>query len=359
MNTFPRMHWWFEAMDAIRRARGEAMDRNGLGPEECPFEEVLTLPGFRLRFYGGESTPGDKRVALIVPAPIKRHYIWDLAPECSVVRRAMEEGMQVYLIEWTDPGPELAAAGLDQYACSWIDLCIDAIQSSDPTTRPILFSHSLGGVLATIYAVLHPHRVAGLVLLEAPLHFGKASGSMFPMLATAPRAEVLTRGAVRIPGSFISMASANASPTTFQAERSADFWSSLGSRALLRRHLKVERWTLDEAPMAARLFEQVVEDLYREDLLIRGELVVDGQTIGPQHLKTPSLAVYDPRSLIIPPAAVVTFLKVSKVATNFLCYEGDVGIALSHVGTLVGPSAHRKLWPDIFAWTESVSGTYH
>lgn len=67
-------------------------------------------------------------------------------------------------------------------------------------------------------------------------------------------------------------------------------WLRSGASAEARRlHWRVDRWTLDESPMAQRLYEPIV-------------------------------AVLDPRSRIV---------------------------VLQHVGVLVGPTAHADLWPRI------------
>jgi polyhydroxyalkanoate synthase len=354
------MHWWFEAMDAERRVRGNVMDGLGLGPRESESEVVLALPGLRLRCYGG---PAHARTGLIVPAPIKRHYIWDLLPGCSVVQRMLDDGMRVYLIEWADPEHELVHAGLDQYGDAWIGRCIEVIRRDSPSSPIFMFSHSLGGVLAVIHAALRPQQVAGLVLIETPLHFGPASGAFFPLLVVAPAADTITRapplaagGARRVPGSLLSMISAAASPTTFQVERAADFVASLGSRTALLRHVLVERWTLDELPMAARLFEQVVETLYRRDALMRGMLKVGGQALGPDRLESPLLAVYDPQSRIIPPPAISAFIAAAGSRDKqLLPVTPEAAVGLSHVAALVGTRAHRELWPRLLAWTRSRS----
>jgi polyhydroxyalkanoate synthase subunit PhaC len=73
---------------------------------EAPFRIAAALPGpARLRAY---QPPGAARrgpALLIVPAPIKRAYVWDLLPEVSVVRRCLGRGLRVYLLEWLDSGP--------------------------------------------------------------------------------------------------------------------------------------------------------------------------------------------------------------------------------------------------------------
>lgn len=354
------MRWWFESLDHARRERGAVMDRLGHGPQESPFQTVLSAPGMRLRHYGRRNMDGDDRhIALIVPAPIKRHYIWDLAPQCSVVQRLVERGMQVYLIEWTNPDGEETRFGLQEYGYAMIEECVDAIEAFHPAGKLFLLGHSLGGVLAAIYAALRPPRVAALVLIEAPLHFAGASGSFGPLVAFGPPARSVTSVFKRVPGSVLSLVSTMASPATFSIERYADLIASLGSREYLNLHLLVVRWTMDEAPMAGPLFEQVVERLYREDAFMRGTLTIAGRPLGPMNLVSPLLSVYDPHSVVIPPESVIAFHRATGgTMKRLLPYEGDTGVALAHVGALVGDNAHRLLWPQIFDWM-AAAGAAH
>jgi polyhydroxyalkanoate synthase len=343
--------------------RGATMDRLGYGPTESPHETVLSTPAMRLRYYGGHEQNGP--VALIVPAPIKRHYIWDLSPGRSVVRHALRAGMQVYLIEWAAPGAEENLLGLEDYGHALIDRCVDAIaaetNAAGRSTAPLfLLSHSLGGVFATIYATLKPQRVAGLVLIEVPLHFGASAGAFAPLLALAPHADRVADWCSPVPGTLMSIASMAASPATFGVERYADLIASLDSHEALESHLMVERWTLDETPMAGRLFEQVVEELYREDRLMQGRLTIAGRRIGPRDLIVPLLAVYDPRSVVIPPASALAFCEVAaSPLPRLLAYGGDTGVGLAHVGALIGRNAHASLWPAVFDWIQMTGARRH
>lgn len=350
------IRWCFEALDDERRRRGATMDRLGYGPDETPSETVFSTPGLRLRFYGGSRAAS--AVALIIPAPIKRHYIWDMTRESSVIQQALQADIKVYLIEWTDPGDTEEQPGLEEYGSTLIAACVQAISEAQHTERLFLLSHSLGGVFAAIYAALHPEQVAGLVLIEAPLHFGKASGSFGPLVSFGPRAGAVARMFGRVPGSVLSLASVLASPATFNLERYADFFASLGSSKNIRSHLLVERWTLDEAPMTGPLFEQVVDQLYREDRLMRGVLTIAGQRIGPQRVVSPLLSVYAPHSVVIPPASVRAFFDAAGSAKKrLLAYHGDTGVAIAHVGALVGENAHRLLWPEILGWVAEVAAS--
>ncbi|RJF98499.1 alpha/beta hydrolase [Noviherbaspirillum saxi] len=355
------LQWWFESMDHARKRRGVAMEQMGYAPVETASDIVLTAPGFRLRHYRGNGT--SEHVALIVPAPIKRHYIWDLAPECSVVQRAIDAGLQVYLVEWTEPGAEEASFGLEQYAFELLDQCVAVIRKQHANgsfPRISLFSHSLGGILAAIYTALRPEYVASLVLIEAPLHFPKDQGAFGPLVAFGPKASQVTSIFGRVPGSLLNLASVMASPSTFGSEPYADLMASLDSPVSMRSHFRVQRWMLDEASMSPALFQDVVDQLYRGDAFMQGSLVIAGRAVSPISIVAPVLAVYDPRSRIIPPAAMTGFVKATSSATKrLLTYDGDTGVTLAHVGALVGESAHRRIWPEILQWAVKVDGTTH
>src|SRR3546814_4538896 len=68
---------------------------------DLPSRLAFSRPGVTLRAYSDGSGAGP--VLLIVSAPIKRAYIWDLVPWASAVRRCIDSGLRVYLMEWAEP----------------------------------------------------------------------------------------------------------------------------------------------------------------------------------------------------------------------------------------------------------------
>ncbi len=342
------MHAWFEAADRMRRLQGLLLDSAQLGQQQTPHRVIHAWPGLRLRHYPA-NRPGQASL-LILAAPIKRHYIWDLFPERSVVRRAMAGGLEVYLLEWTDQELQGGGLGLEDYAGTVLDECLDAIAGHGPSGGIFLAGHSLGGTLAALYSAWKPQRVAGLVLLEAPLHFAEASGAFGPFLALGIPARALVPASGRVPGSLLNLISVGAAPDAFVWERYLDRLVSMGSTEALT-HWRVERWTLDEFALPPRLFEDVVEWLYRRDMFMRGELAFGGKPVAPRNITAPLFAVYDPSSRVVPPESVVPFHRAAGSRTKeLLAYRGDVGVALQHVGVLVGESAHRELWPKVLRW---------
>jgi len=182
----------------------------------------------------------------------------------------MDNGLRAYLLQWERPGEDERDFGLADYVDRLILDCLDAVQAKTGQTTAVLAGHSLGGTCAALFAALHPERVKGLILLSAPLCFGPEVGLFGPVVAVAPHARILTAELGNIPGSVLNSICLVASPATFGVSRWLGWLESLTNPQTLATHLLVERWTLDEMPLPQCLFEELVELLYREDLLCRG-----------------------------------------------------------------------------------------
>ncbi len=343
----------FALLDEARRQFGRAFDLARLGPVETPFRVVANWHGARLRAYHPrDSTPGP--ALLILPAPIKRAYIWDLLPRVSVVRHCLRRGLRVFLLEWLDPGPCEDDFGLADYADRLILAALDVIATETDCPAALLAGHSLGGTLAAIFASLRPERVRGLVLIEAPLAFGaQEGGPLARSMSALPDAGVLRALAGSpVPGSFLGFLATSALPNTFLLQRWSDLGASLADPVAAAVHARVERWTLDELAMPGRLFEDVAEQLYREDRFRVGMLEVsEGRATGADRLRGPVLAVVSSSGRVVPPSSTLAALaNVPGLRLRVLRHEGGHGAALEHLGPLVTQVAHETLWPQILDW---------
>lgn len=372
-------------MDRSRQARGQLLDRAGYGPRETPSVVLHAEPGLKLRRYaaanGLADSPADGPAVLLVPAPIKRAYIWDMAPEISVVQRWLERGYRVYLAEWVPLDEQHAgAAGAshadadadgdahadgDSHPLSGFSLagygdrllrsCREQIRQDSGQHKVIIAGHSLGGILAAIHACLYPDAVAATVLLEAPLGFHPASDCFAPLVRATPDARRIADAFGQVPGSFLNMMSAAAEPHAFGWERLLDRTASMTSPQALSSYMQVERWTHDEFPLPGPLFVDLVESLYRNDAFTQGKLAIGARAIGPHDLRSPLVSVFDGRSKVIPPQSVHPFHEAAASADKLLLeYGGDIGVNLQHVGVLVGRNAHARIWPAIFNWLEAL-----
>ena len=171
---------FFRGLDALRLAIGAGLDGLGRGPRPSASRVLHEEAGLRLRCYEGG---GEGPVLLIVPAPIKAHWIWDLTPDCSVVRAALARGCRLHLLEWTSAPADW---GLDEHVAA-VARAVAQVQAH-AGGRPHLLGHSLGGTLAALCAARFPRDAASLGLVEAPLRFGRASARWAPWYGRCRRA---------------------------------------------------------------------------------------------------------------------------------------------------------------------------
>jgi len=333
-------------IDTLRQIEGDGLERLGFGPTECGYRIVAGSARWRLRAYeDGAAGPS----LLIVAAPIKRPYIWDLAEAVSVVRHCLRHRLRVYLLEWMPPTPGDAEAGLADYAGRSIGEAIARVAREAGGAKPFIMGHSLGGTLAAIFAASDPSSVRGLVLLSTPLCFAPGS-CRFRDAIVAMAPSTLSRMEI-VPGSLLSQLSVMASPETFLWSRLADAVLSVGDPRALALHARVERWTLDEFPLPGRLVHEILEWLYRENRFCAATLRIADKFLGPSTLRLPVLAVVNTADLVAPlPSIAPCIDAMPRRFARLIEYSGEMGVGLQHLAVLVGRRAHAAVWPVIFSW---------
>jgi polyhydroxyalkanoate synthase subunit PhaC len=335
----------FGWMDVWRRAQGDAGAACGFGPDEYPYRIVATGSHWRLRAYSDQPAMAP---LLVVAAPIKRPYIWDLAPSVSAVRLCLRQRLDVHLLEWMPATRDNASNGIDEYV-SAVSECVAKIAGGTTDAEPFLIGHSLGGTLAAIFAALAPRSIRGLVLLGAPLCFQPQTSRFRDALVS-----LVPPGLSDVqpfPGSLLSHMSALASPGTFVWSRLMDAARSIADRNALEVLARVERWALDEVPLPGKLVRQIVDWLYREDRFCRGTLRVGEAVVGPSTLSAPTLAVVNTADDVAPLVSVKRFTDAMPAGNaRIIECPGEAGVALQHLAILVGRRAHAEVWPQIISW---------
>ncbi len=335
----------FNMSDMFRRIQGNMIGMLGLEPSEHPYQVIAY---WRLRDYGGrdQSLPS----LLIIAAPIKRPYIWDLAPSISSIRYCLHRGLHVWLLEWLPAWSQVGNAGLDQCVLA-ISECVATVAATAQGTKPYIIGHSLGGTLAAIYGAARPESIRGLVLLGAPLCF-EASESRFRDALVSLVPENIS-DSEPFPGSLLSHMSALASPRTFVWSRLMDATMSIADPHALEIHARVERWALDEVALPGNLVHQIIDWLYRGNRFCRGDLAIGKRLVGPATLSAPTLAVVNTADDVAPLSSLKPFTDAMAKNARLIEYAGEVGVCLQHLGILVGRQAQAYVWPEIVAWLKS------
>jgi polyhydroxyalkanoate synthase len=330
-------------MDTLRQFQGGTLAAWGFGPSECPYRVIATGSHWRLRDYGEQGVGAS---LFIVAAPIKRPYIWDLSPSASAIRHCLQEGLHVYLLEWTPATKATSNIGLEECVAA-IAECVAKISTQG--SKPFVIGHSLGGTLAAIYGASASKSINGLVLLSAPLCF---PSNQYPfrdaLIALVPSDLPDTDP---FPGSLLSQMSAMASPDTFIWSRMFDALMNAADPRAIDIHARVERWALDEVPLPGKLVHQIIEWLYRQNRFCRGRLKIGNGFADLHRMALPTLAVANMIDDVAPIDSVRPFMEaISPKNAHIIEYQGEPGVSLQHLGILIGREAHAQIWPEMISW---------
>ena len=129
----------------------------GLTPKDIVHSRgTLRLYHYRTRVDEVYRTP-----ILLVMSLISKPYILDLAPGQSLVEFLLDRGFDVYMIDWGTPRPEDKRLRLEDYVLDFIPECVEVVHERSGEPDVSMVGYCMGGLLAALYAALHPDAASG------------------------------------------------------------------------------------------------------------------------------------------------------------------------------------------------------
>jgi len=301
--------------------------------ETSPRERVDLKSHLPFRLY--RYFDGGERPLLVVPPIINHPWILDLRPGVSVVRRFVEHGFEVHMVEWACArGREIGFRELTGY-----------LREVTDRLGPVpVFGYCTGGLAALLFAALHPKRLESLSLLATPVDFSGPD----VRLAWARYFDVgLLRRVFRdIPGEAVN--AVGVALLYWQLPRlllRAELVAEMTSPDALIDHWRRLRWVLDAPPIPGRAYEEFIEGCYRRNALIRNALRVGGKRVDLGRVEAPVLNILADHDHIVPPESVRALGR-----TIGSRHYDEIRFPSSHVGLTVSGRAHRELWPRVARW---------
>ncbi len=292
-------------------------------------------------------TPETKRhetPIFIVYALVNRPYILDLQPDRSVIRRLLEAGYEVYLIDWGEPSRLDSSLGLDDYVCRYLDNTISVACERSDVDSVHLLGYCMGGSLATMYTALFQSRVRTLSVMATPVVFNQ-TGGLLERWATYydPKTVVETYG--NVPAELLAAQFAMMEPIANLVTKYVGFYENLDDEQFVENFARMELWTWDGVDVAGRAFREFVEDVYKQNKLINGEMELNGQSVNPSAIDVPLLQIVGQYDHIVPPASSKP-LNDAVGSTD----EQIIEFPRGHIGISVSTKAHEELWPRVASW---------
>lgn len=285
---------------------------------------------------------------LIVPPPINKYYILDLAPGRSLVEKAVAEGQDVYMISWVNPKPhQRNLAFIDDYVGNGVIAAMDFITTDDEIS---LAGLCLGGTLASIATAYDgasgANRVASLSLIVTLTDFGLDTGKMGAMIdqklvdrvyAQTRRSGVLSEWDMGSGWVWLTSAGLYFGP----AQKRWLFGEAAPAMDLLA-------WNADGTRLASEMHREYLQKCYIDNEFARGVLEVNGIRVGISDISVPVYAAAGTTDHIVPWQSSFAGISQSSGSRRLvLVPRGHIGAIVS-VGTKAsffeGPDTYEENW---------------
>lgn len=313
--------------------------RVGATPRELVFTEGLA----KLYHYSAEHTPKSKYPLLIVYALVNRPGMLDLQPERSFIARLLAEGLDVYLLEWSDPARAEQHYGLEDYILGDLHGCVNYLRKRTKTDQIHLAGVCQGGTFAVIYGSLYPGICRTLTTFVSPIDYQTDDGLLFAWAKNLPAEKINATYGI-VPARFM-MASFELLRPFSKMAKYVDMlhWSEEEKR--ISNFLHLEQWIYDGPPLAGRAFQQTINWLYKENQLANGTFELEGRRVSLKKITCPVLTVFAEQDHIVPPAATRPLNKlVGSKDTEMMAFPGG------HIGLFVSQRTQIELAPSVARW---------
>jgi polyhydroxyalkanoate synthase len=319
----------------------------GQTPKEVVYEEN------KLQLYHYESRTEEQHDVpiLIVYALINRPYILDLQPDRSVVQTLLDNGYDVYLIDWGEPSKMDASLTLDDYVNRYIDNCVDVVRDRSGQDSINVLGYCMGGTMSVMYAALHPEKVRNLGLMAAGLCFA-GDGGVLEMWGGEDYydPEKVTETFDNVPAEFLDVGFALMDPIANGITKYVRLYENIEDEDFVENFARMEEWLGDGIDVAGETYNQFLTDVYQQNKLYENELYLDGKHVDLDNIEMPVLQIVAEYDHLIPPEASKPFNDVIP-SDDVTTMEFPTG----HIGMSVSSSSHAELWPDVCEWFEERS----
>ncbi len=318
----------------------------GVTPKEPVYrEDKLVLYRYRARVEHPSRVP-----LLVVYALVNRPYMADLQEDRSMIRRLLEAGLDVYLIDWGYPDGADRYLELDDYINGYIRRCVDFIGRAHGMREINLLGICQGGTFSLCFAALYPERVRNLVTMVTPVDF-HTPNNLLGQWTQGLDVDLMVDTLGNVPGELLNWTFLSLKPFRLTGQKYVDMADVLDDSAKLKNFLRMEKWIFDSPDQAGEAFRQFVKLFYQQNRLVGGGLEIGGRAVDLMQVTMPVLNIYATEDHLVPPESSMALEHhVGTSDYKALPFKGG------HIGIYVSGRSQKEVPPAIARWLQERGG---
>ena len=317
---------------------------NEIKLETTPYDVAYEEDKVRLLHFKSLTEKQIRTPLVIAYALINRYHILDIHPKKSWVKNLLEQGLDVYMIDWGTPSNIDKYMDFDDYVNGYLDNCVEFVKDESRTAKVSLQGYCTGGTLASIYSSLHPENIKNFVA-TAPVIDGWRDTTVVSNLARHIDVDKMVETVGNMPPEFMYYCFSILKPFEQGVEKYVKFFKNIDNENFVDNFMRIEKWLSDTPPVPGELFRQWIKDIYQDNLLVQDKMYVGGKHVSLKNIKMPiftQVAVGD--HLVSPECSMPLHYAVSSEDKTLRVYP------TGHVGMIASSLSQKKVLPELGEW---------
>lgn len=326
-----------QGIPALQAAAGVEV---GCSDKEAVYrEDKVTL--YR---YKPIAKPAGVTPLLISYALVNRPYMMDLQQDRSLIRRLLEQGLDIYLIDWGYPDGADRFLDLDDYINGYLHNCLQYVLDQHGIDAANLLGVCQGGTFSLCYTALHPERIKNLVTMVTPVDFQTPENLLSKWIQDVDVNAMVNAGG-NVSGEMLNFAYVSLMPFRLMQQKYVSLVDILKDPRQVENFMRMEKWIFDSPDQAGEAFRQFTQMFYIDNSLMKGTAELGGERVDLKKITRPVLNVFGRQDHLVPPSASIP-LERCVGTKDYTAFEMDVG----HIGMYVSGKSQKQLPETIARW---------
>jgi polyhydroxyalkanoate synthase len=315
-----------------------------------PKEKVWTLNKASLFRYIPTRPPEERHPVplILVYALINKPFIFDLIPGRSFIEYMLDQGFEIYLLDWGAPGLEDKNTTFDEYVTEYLTRAVRKMLRVSGAKEFSMLGYCLGASIVTVYAAIYPQApLRNLILLTAPIDFSNPPEGSMAMWLDENNLDVdkLVDTMGNVPGELIRFWAKLLKPMENFVGAYINLYKMMDDETAVWGWQAINRWVEDVIPVAGEAFRQFVKVYIRGNALIKGNHTVKGIPAELSNINASLLNIVAQYDHLVAQSQSESILELVSSQDK----EMKV-IPSTHVGIMISGRAKYRLWPEINSW---------
>jgi polyhydroxyalkanoate synthase len=333
----------------LEKTRSVLHNAGDIGVGTTPNEIVLDAKMYRLLHYRPMVSRTAKTPVLVVYALINKSYILDLQPDKSWIRNLLNQGFDIYLIDWKTPNQVDKYVSFDDYVNGYIDDCVEFVRTKSSIDKLTLHGYCMGATMSVIYTTLHQDKIRNLATI-APVFDAEKDVTVLANFSKHIDGEKILNFVGNLPYEQLYACYSALKPFKQGVNKYFNLVENIDNEEFVQNFLRIEKWLYDTPPIAGETFRQWVVDIYQKNLLAANEMKIGSEVVDLSKIQIPLLnIVAEEDHLVSPQCSAPLNDAVSSLDKRLMRFH------TGHVGLIASSYSQNNVLPKVGQWIKARS----